>query len=137
MDGLRARRLKVGSPLGRLIDEAGDTIVMSNYSTLLAFLLAFDNQYWELVFFYLNCGFFGEETRHKICKQLVMMVGGEISNVEVETLLSFIFLYGGVYGGDGLQRPLNDFVGIEEESAFACIAQYRIASLLGCLFTVL
>ena len=37
MDGLRARRLKCGSPLGRFIDEAGDTITQSNFSILLAY----------------------------------------------------------------------------------------------------
>mmetsp|Transcript_13806 Transcript_13806/g.16456 ORF Transcript_13806/g.16456 Transcript_13806/m.16456 type:complete len:80 (+) Transcript_13806:214-453(+) len=37
MDGNRARRLKVGSPLGRLVDEGGDTITMANYSVLLAY----------------------------------------------------------------------------------------------------
>ena len=37
MDGNRARRLKVGSPLGRIIDEGGDTITMANYSVLLAY----------------------------------------------------------------------------------------------------
>jgi len=67
MDGLRARRMKCGSPLGRIIDEAGDTIVMSNYSTLIAYMLCFDNKYWELAFFYMNLAFFGEEVRYKIC----------------------------------------------------------------------
>ena len=38
MDGNRARRLKCGSPLGRLVDEAGDTITQSNYCVLLAFI---------------------------------------------------------------------------------------------------
>ena len=37
MDGNRARRLKCGSPLGRLIDEGGDTITQANYSILMAF----------------------------------------------------------------------------------------------------
>ena len=102
MDGLRARRLKVGSPLGRMIDEAGDTIVMSNYSTLMAYMLVFDNKYWELAFFYLNCGFFGEETRYKICKQLVLTVAGEIGSVEIEIIIASCFLFGGIYGSEGL-----------------------------------
>ena len=38
MDGNRARRLKCGSPLGRLVDEAGDTITQSNYCVLLAYI---------------------------------------------------------------------------------------------------
>ena len=37
MDGLRARRLKCGSPIGRFIDEAGDTITQSNFTVLLAY----------------------------------------------------------------------------------------------------
>lgn len=38
MDGLRARRLKVGSPLGRLIDEGGDTITQANYLVTVAYI---------------------------------------------------------------------------------------------------
>ena len=47
IDGQRARRMKVGSPLGRFIDEAGDCIVMSNYCILLGYMLNYDNKWWE------------------------------------------------------------------------------------------
>lgn len=97
MDGQRARRMKCGSPLGRIIDEAGDTIVMSNYSTLIAYMLCFDNKYWELAFFFMNLTFFGEEVRYKICNQLCMLVG-QISSVEVEIMLAVCFMFGGIYG---------------------------------------
>lgn len=66
MDGLRARRMKVGSPLGRLIDEGGDCISMSNYSVLMAYAFCFDNKYLEVVWFFMNLAFYGMELRFKL-----------------------------------------------------------------------
>lgn len=39
MDGSRARRLKAGSPVGRIIDEAGDLMIYTNIATMAAYLL--------------------------------------------------------------------------------------------------
>ena len=136
MDGLRARRMKVGSPLGRLIDEGGDCIVMSNYCCLLAYLFCFDNMWWELPLFYLNLAFYGMEIRYKICNSLVMVVG-ELSSVEVEMMLSLCFLFGGYYGCESLQKSVGEQFELEQDSYFAIIAQYRVASVLGCFFNFL
>lgn len=106
MDGLRARRLKFGSPLGRIIDEAGDCIVMSNYSVLLAYCFVFDNKWLEVTWFFMNLLFYSMELKNKICGNLVMIVG-EISAVEIELLLSIILALSGVYGTDWLQRPIG------------------------------
>lgn len=97
MDGLRARRMKVGSPLGRIIDEGGDCISMSNYSVLMAYAFCFDNKYLEVVWFFMNLAFYGMELRLKITGSLVMAVG-EISSVEVELMLSCILCLCGYYG---------------------------------------
>jgi phosphatidylglycerophosphate synthase len=37
MDGARARRLKAGSPIGRIIDEAGDLMIYTNIATIGAY----------------------------------------------------------------------------------------------------
>ena len=138
MDGLRARRMNIGSPLGRIIDEAGDCIVMANYSVLVGYIVAFDNKWWELIFFYLNICFYGMEIRYKICKALVMLVG-EISSVEIEIMISLIFIFGGIYGGDGLQKSFGEHFEIESDSTsvFAVLAPYRLSSILGCFFSFL
>lgn len=101
MDGLRARRLKVGSPLGRLIDEGGDCIAMANYGVLMAYCFCFDNKYLELVWLSMNIAFYGMEIRYKLTGKLVMTIG-EISSVEVELICSILMCCCGYYGNETL-----------------------------------
>lgn len=72
MDGNRARRLKCGSPLGRLIDEGGDTITMSNYCALFAYAVQFQHPIFEVIIFSLNFIFFMMELKFTITGKLVM-----------------------------------------------------------------
>ena len=130
--------MKCGSPLGRIVDEAGDCIVMSNYCALLGYIFAFNNVWWELIMFYLNMIFYGEEIRYKVCNTLVMVVG-EISSVEVELILSLAFIFTGIYGSDGLQKTFGEHFEIDSDSSsvFTILAPYRFSSLLGCFFSSL
>ena len=136
MDGMRARRLKVGSPLGRFVDEAGDTIVISNYCVLIAYLFCFDNIWLEFAIFFMNLTFFGEEIRFKITKSLVMLVG-EISSVEIELMLSSFFVIFGYYGNECLQKSIGEQFGLEADSNFALIAPYRLSYAIGMVFVAL
>ena len=70
MDGQRARRLKCGSPLGRIVDEAGDTVAMTCYSIYVAYMFNFDSRILETVFLMLNLGAYGMEIRFKVCGTL-------------------------------------------------------------------
>jgi len=101
MDGQRARRLKVGSPLGRIIDEGGDTIVMSNYALITAYWLKANHPILEFTFYSMNMAFFGMELRHKLCNDLVMSLG-EFGPVEVEHGLGIVFILSGIFGWQGL-----------------------------------
>ena len=136
MDGLRARRMKVGSPLGRIIDEAGDCIVMSNYSILIAYMMCFDNKWWELIAFYMNLAFYGEEIRYKITSQLVLAVG-QLSAVEIEIIVASSLFFGGYYGSESLQKSFGEHFEIESDSYFSILATYRISSIFGCLVSSL
>ena len=107
MDGLRARRLKVGSPLGRLIDEGGDCIAMANYGVLMAYCFCFDNMYLEVICLYMNIAFYGMEIRYKLTNRLVLTIG-EISSVEVELICCIILCCGGYYGNETLQKTLGE-----------------------------
>ena len=107
MDGCRARRLKVGSPLGRIIDEAGDLIVMSNYSLMMAYMFCFDNIYLEIVWFYLAMVVAGDEIRFKVTKELVMLVG-EISVVEIQLFLCICMWVTSYYGSEVLQLTVQE-----------------------------
>lgn len=136
MDGLRARRLKFGSPLGRIIDEAGDTIVMSNYSVLLAYCFVFDNHWLEMVWFFMNLLFYGMELKNKLCGSLVMILG-EISAVEIELLLSIILSLSGIYGTDFLQKPIGQTFALQDDSYLSSLAEYPASKLIGLVFLCL
>ena len=105
MDGCRARRMKIGSPLGRIIDEAGDYIVMSNYSTMMAMMFVFDNQYLELFAFMLLVCAFADEIKYKVCNVLSYSVG-EFSIVELQLFISIVFWTTSYFGSETLQRSV-------------------------------
>ena len=71
-DGLRARRCKAGSPLGRIIDECGDCIVISNYSMMVAYALKLDFVGFDWMFVCMNIAFFAMEMKHKMTGKLDM-----------------------------------------------------------------
>ena len=132
MDGNRARRLKVGSPLGRIIDEGGDTITMANYSILCAFAWRINNPFAELMFFALNFVFYAMEMKYTICGELVMNVD-ELSPVEVETLLSIFLVSMGLFGDGFLTQTIGSTFGIPEGSAcpLHVICGYQWTALIG------
>lgn len=100
MDGMRARRLKCGSPLGRIIDEAHDQVAYASAGLALGFLLRIDSPKWMLSISMVNVPFYSMEIRHIICKKLNINIG-EVGPVEVELIISLIFAFsGGVYGSD-------------------------------------
>jgi len=127
MDGCRARRLNCGSPFGRIIDEAGDTVVMAHYSLLLAYAMGFKNCYLELMFFFMNFAFYCMEVKHKVTGNLVMAVG-EISSVEVELIIACFIVYFGYSGNEVMQKSFGEHFGIEKDSTFYAIADYRFTS---------
>jgi len=135
-DGLRAGRLKNGSPLGRIIDEGGDAIAKSFMSVLVAYALVFDNVVLEISFLMLNIAFYGMETKHKISGKLVLSLPG-VGSVEVELLISTILALCGYYGQAGVQETVQERFSLAPDSMFASIGSVRIASILGVIFTVL
>ena len=106
MDGNRARRLKVGSPLGRIIDEGGDTITMANYSVLCAYAWQLQNPLYEILFFALNFVFYAMEMRNKITGNLIMNVG-ELSPVELELGFTILLILPGIFGNEILGRTIG------------------------------
>ena len=92
VDGLRARRTGCGSPLGRLIDEGGDILVMTAYSMMVGYCVMFDNTILELILMYLPVAVFGIELKTILFPGQIDMIiaGGWISMVEIEILLACI-----------------------------------------------
>lgn len=54
LDGLRARRLKCGTPIGRLVDEAGDPFQYTAIALLLGFVFKSTPGFHSLCIFTIN-----------------------------------------------------------------------------------
>ena len=136
MDGNRARRLKVGSPLGRLIDEGGDTITMANYCVLIAYAWRLNNPFFEILYLSLNSVFFAMEIKYTITGKLVMDID-DISPVEVETLLAIILVSMGTFGDSFLTQTIGSAFGIPSGSKcpLHVVCDYQWSTLIGvCCF---
>ena len=104
MDGMRARRTKSGSPLGRIIDEAIDQLAYACIGCLVGYLIRVEPGIWLFSIGLVNVPFYAMEIRHYYCKDFVMIVG-ELGPVEVELIYSLIFVFSGLYiGGDGYDK---------------------------------
>ena len=138
MDGNRARRLKVGSPLGRIIDEGGDTITMANYSVFIAYVWGFTNPAFEILYLALNFVFYAMEMRNKITGNLIMNVG-ELSPCELELMFSISLILSGIFGTEFLGKTPGDYLGIPPGSKcpLHVVCEYQLRDIWGCfLFLV-
>jgi len=99
MDGVRARRLGTGSPLGRIIDEALDMVQQTCYSLWMAYTFRFDNMCFESIFLAMNVVFWSMEMKFILFKDLKMIVG-EVGPVEVELIIAFVIFLGGYLGAE-------------------------------------
>jgi phosphatidylglycerophosphate synthase len=101
MDGLRARRLKCGSCLGRVVDEGTDLIAYLNVANLVLWMLRPGPSAWILFIGLANVPFQTMELRFMVTKKLVMIVG-ELGPVEIEVIFSTIIFLSGLYQGGNL-----------------------------------
>lgn len=91
IDGMRARRLRCGSPLGRVIDEGIDQIAYSCIGVFMGYMIKIEPGIGLLAVGLVNVPFYCMEIRHCFFKEIQMAVG-DISSVEVELIYSCIFV---------------------------------------------
>ena len=141
VDGLRARRTGCGSPLGRLIDEGGDILVMTAYSMMVGYCVMFDNTILELILMYLPVAVFGIELKTILFPGQIDMIiaGGWISMVEIEILLACICWSTAYFGPEWLQLSLGQSFGFaaKDMTYFGSIADWRVAFLFGIFISIL
>jgi len=101
MDGVRARRMKNGSPVGRILDEAMDILQQACYCLWTAYVFRFDNFTFESIFMMTNLIFYTMEMKFVMCKNLKIVVG-EFGPVELELVMTTICICAGYFGIDGL-----------------------------------
>lgn len=112
IDGMRAKRLKCGSPLGRVVDEAIDQLVYACLGAFLGYLLRIEPNLWIFSIGLVNLPFYAMEIRHHHCKDMMMIVG-DIGPVEVELIYSLIFIATGTYfGGNAFEKTFGEVSGV-------------------------
>jgi hypothetical protein len=106
MDGIRARRLKCGSPCGRIIDEAGDTMIYSMFAVIMGYVVKVPPGWLTLGFALINIPQFAIEMN--------FIIDGNFKNceeyfgpIETELLIAVVFWSAGFLGTDGINKPIG------------------------------
>ena len=106
LDGIRARRTKCGSPCGRIIDEAGDTMVYAMFAHIAAYLLRVPPGWLTLGYALINIPQYAMEVNFTISGVLVNC-DEYFGAMETELMVFSIFFFGGLLGTDGINKPLG------------------------------
>ena len=100
-DGVRARRLKCGSPIGRIVDEALDLINQTITPVLIVYGCSPDNCLLEYLTLIMNITFFTMEMQFIISRKLIMMEAGigpvELNLINTVTLAMIGYLTTGFF----------------------------------------
>jgi len=116
MDGMRARRLRCGSPLGRIIDEALDQLSYAAMAHALGYMFRLPSGWWLFSISLVNVPFFAMEINHYLSSDLKMVVG-EIGPVEVEVIFSSLLITSGaLLGIDVYDKNLGAVIGMSDDS---------------------
>ena len=130
MDGMRARRLKCGSPLGRIIDEALDQVAYSCAALTTCYMLRVgDSPIYLLCLALVNVPFYAMEVKFCISKNLKIIIG-EIGPVEIELIFTLIFFITGAFTGqEAFERSFQEITGYNNEY----LASFKIRHAMACL----
>ena len=106
MDGIRARRLRAGSPVGRLVDEAFDMVCITCYCLWIGYGLQMNNCVLEVMMLMVTMTVFCMELKFVMCKNLLMIVG-ELGPVENEIILTLVIVSCGYFTPEFYQQPVS------------------------------
>jgi phosphatidylglycerophosphate synthase len=107
MDGQRARRLKCGTPIGRIVDEAGDAVQYTWVAFMVGYVMREAPGWLTLSFGLINLPQYSMEIKFIMTGKLSITAGGDgVGPVEIEVLFALIFLLAGIFGVDGLGNPV-------------------------------
>ena len=99
MDGARARRLKCGTPIGRIIDEAGDLMIYSWFGFYVGYILKAEPGPLCSSYALINMGTFSIEMTYIITGKFDQHAGEfDLGPVEIEVIATFVFWLTGYYG---------------------------------------
>lgn len=101
MDGQRARRLKCGSPLGRIIDEAGDAYQYTFVALITGYIVKMPPGWLTLSYGLINMPMYSMEMKHIFTGSL-QITQGDVGPVEIELLFAIIFGLSAMFGVSGM-----------------------------------
>jgi hypothetical protein len=101
MDGQRARRLKCGSPIGRIVDEAGDAYQYTWLALIVGYILKMPPGWLTLSYGLINMPMYSMEMKY-IFTGTLTITQGEIGPVEIELLFAVIFGAAAIFGVSGM-----------------------------------
>lgn len=107
MDGQRARRLKCGSPIGRIVDEAGDAMQYSVIALVLGYITKIEPGWLCLGYAIINLPMFCMEMSYMMCGTLKITANDDLGPIEVEIIVATIFLAAGFFGISGLEHSVQ------------------------------
>jgi len=111
MDGQRARRLKCGTPIGRIIDEAGDAIIYMWVAAVAGYVFRIPPGPLCLCYASLNLPMYTMEMRYIVTGKLHITSGRiDLGPCEVEVLMFLIFFLSGTFGYSAMADPLVQHV---------------------------
>mmetsp|Transcript_10500 Transcript_10500/g.7832 ORF Transcript_10500/g.7832 Transcript_10500/m.7832 type:complete len:140 (-) Transcript_10500:421-840(-) len=107
---MRARRVKCGSPLGRIIDEGLDLLAYVFIGVLFAYACRFNPLVLNLALGYQNAAFYSMELKHLLGGELVMKLG-EFGNVEAEMLYTIVMASIAIFSPEKTQSTVGSLFG--------------------------
>ena len=104
MDGQRAKRLKCGTPIGRLIDEAGDTIQYTLAAMIATYGMRLSPGWILLLTGASNLTYFAIEMSYIFtgCLDLSAESLDDFGPVEIELTFSIVFVLFGLFGSNSI-----------------------------------
>ncbi|CDW75744.1 choline ethanolaminephosphotransferase 1 [Stylonychia lemnae] len=129
MDGMRARRTKTGTPLGRIVDEAMDQPTYACAGLAIGYMLRNDQVFYCISFSLINLPFYTMELKHKVCSNLHMIMG-EIGPVELELVFTILFAFVGFQGSEIFEGTLCSFFGMQDQCFLGGLQQRHLYSVL-------
>ena len=89
--------MKCGTPIGRIVDELGDSMQMTMTAVMLGYIVRLPPCLLTLGYGFCNLAFYIMESNHWIHDKL-FLTNGEMGPVEAILVLAFLFAMAGVYG---------------------------------------
>jgi hypothetical protein len=130
--------LSCGSPIGRVIDEAGDGVQYTCFAGIMGWIIGIPPGILCLSYGLINLPMYTMEINFILTGTLTITATDELGPVEMELIFSSIFLLAAILGVNGMQKKVIESLGwsfISENLLWREILAFIFVVLL-CMFTL-